>query len=180
MPRSIRKAADRFLDVHVSVRVCRGVRLGRARCGSIKSQNLLALGWIPRTFRKPRKVRQPQLWRCRLWKIKGGPAPDCIFIHGSGVVPRAAVSRMAMAAEIPALLMSTGASSVTRIRKRWGWFVPSTLPQVCAMFLSPFQGWFSDFSFTQGLRPGLHSVAASRLGPGASPGFSFESGNQAL
>lgn len=39
----------------------------------------------------------------------------------------------------------------------------TTLPQVWATFLSPFQGLFPDFTFTQGLRPGLQSVAASRL-----------------
>jgi hypothetical protein len=39
----------------------------------------------------------------------------------------------------------------------------TTLPQVCATFLSPLQGLFPKFTFTQGLRPGLHSVAASRL-----------------
>lgn len=39
----------------------------------------------------------------------------------------------------------------------------TTLPQVCATFLSPFQGLLPDFTLTQGLRPGLQSVAASRL-----------------
>src|SRR3977135_1435888 len=38
------------------------------------------------------------------------------------------------------------------------------LPQVCAtLLLSPFQGFLPDFTFTQGLRPGLQSAAASRL-----------------
>lgn len=37
------------------------------------------------------------------------------------------------------------------------------LPQVWATVLSPFQGLLPDFTFTQGLRPGLQSVAASRL-----------------
>jgi hypothetical protein len=39
----------------------------------------------------------------------------------------------------------------------------TTLPQVCATFLSPFQGLLPDCILTQGLRPGLQSVAASRL-----------------
>jgi hypothetical protein len=43
-----------------------------------------------------------------------------------------------------------------------------TLPQVWATFLSPFQGFVPDFTFSQGLRPGLQSVAASRLSNGAS------------
>jgi hypothetical protein len=39
---------------------------------------------------------------------------DYIFIHSSGVIPRAAASRMATAAEIPALLLGTH-ESVTRV-----------------------------------------------------------------
>jgi len=42
----------------------------------------------------------------------------CIFIHSSGVVPRAGASRMAMAAEIPALPLSPR-ESVTRVVRRW-------------------------------------------------------------
>src|SRR5579863_83151 len=39
----------------------------------------------------------------------------------------------------------------------------TTLPRVCATFLSPFQGLFLDLTLTQGLRPGLQSSAAARL-----------------
>jgi hypothetical protein len=50
---------------------------GRTRVAvSNQSQNLFALGCIARTFRKPRKVRQPQLWRCQLWKSNMGQPPD--------------------------------------------------------------------------------------------------------
>src|SRR5580704_17826727 len=39
----------------------------------------------------------------------------------------------------------------------------TTLPQVCTTFLSPLQGLLPNCTPTQGLRPGLHSAAASRL-----------------
>jgi hypothetical protein len=55
-------------------------------------------------------------WRVRRARHKS--YCDCIFIHSSRVVPRAAARGMAMAAEIPALPLSTG-ESVTRVIRRW-------------------------------------------------------------
>ncbi len=57
---------------------------------------------------------------------------------------------------------STGGVTAGNLQiRRRAW--TSTLPAAGATFLPPFQGLFPDFAFTQGLRPGLQSVAASRL-----------------
>jgi hypothetical protein len=56
----------------------------------------------------------------------------------------------------------------------------TTLPRSLHHSSIALSGLVSDFSFTQGLRPGLQSVAASRLSPPSKgPGVSFEAGSQA-
>jgi hypothetical protein len=54
---------------------------------------------------------------CRPYRARHRSYCDCIFIHSSGVVPKAAARRMAMAAEIPALPLSTR-ETVTRVIRR--------------------------------------------------------------
>src|ERR1700686_1663416 len=54
---------------------------------------------------------------------------DCMFIHNSGVVPKAAARRIAMDAEIPALPLSTRESVTRVIRKCAAALVTGTSPR---------------------------------------------------
>jgi len=74
-------------------------------------------------MRKPSHSRLPSLPRPRQRSYC-----DCIFIHNSGVVPKATASRIAIAAEIPALPFSTR-DSVTRVTRKWAAAVHTPNPQ---------------------------------------------------
>src|ERR1700731_508229 len=54
---------------------------------------------------------------------------DCMLIHNSGVVPKAAARRIAMDAEIPALPLSTRERVTRVIRKCAAALVTGTLPR---------------------------------------------------